>query len=78
MEMQVKECRKSFKYTNMYVVTYEVTTTDFFTGVETTEEKHIFSMVPVEPGKRTVVKDHKEIVKDGKTVNLFWIKEVKA
>lgn len=71
MKLQVKECRKSFKFTNMYVITYEVSTVDFFTGVKTTVEHHIFSKVPVEPGERVVVKSHNE------DKSKYWIEEVK-
>ena len=78
MKLQVTECRKSFKFTNMWVVTYEVKTVDFFTGAETIVKKNIFSMVEVPIGEVTVVKDHKKVTKDGKEVELFWIKEVKA
>ena len=71
MKLQVTECKKSFKFTNMYVVTYEQTTEDFFTGEKTTVKHSIFSLVPVEPGVRTVVKGHNE------DYTKFWIKEVK-
>lgn len=71
MKLQVKECRKSFKFTNMWVITYETTTEDFFTGAKNTVEHTIFSVVPVEPGLRTVVKAYNE------DYTKFWIKEVK-
>lgn len=76
MKLQVTECKKSFKFTNMWVVTYEQTTEDFFTGEKTTVKHSMFSLVKVEPGERTVVKEHKTVTRDGKEVELFWIKEV--
>ena len=71
MKLQVTECRKSFKFTNMWVVTYEITTEDFFSGEKTVTKHNIFSVVPVEPGLRTVEKAHNE------DFTKFWIKEVK-
>lgn len=71
MKLQVTECKKSFKFTNMWVVTYELTTEDFFTGEKNVVKHHIFSLVEVQPGLRTVVKDHSE------DYTKFWIKEVK-
>jgi len=71
MKMQVIECKKSFKFTNMWVVTYEQTTEDFFTGEKTTVKHSMFSLVPVDLGLRTVVKEHNE------DYSKFWIKEVK-
>ena len=71
MKLQVTECRKSFKFTNMFVVTYEVTTEDFFTGEKTTTKHNIFSKVEVQPGLRTVVKASNE------DHTKFWIEEVK-
>lgn len=72
MKINVTECRKSFKFTNMWVVTYEESKVDFFTEEVTVVKHHIFSVVPVEPGVRDVVKEHNE----DKTK--FWISEVKA
>jgi hypothetical protein len=71
MKLQVTECKRSYKYTNMWVVTYEVTTEDFFTGEKTSAQHRIFSLVEVEPGLRTVVKAHSD------DYSKFWIKEVK-
>lgn len=71
MKIQVVACKPSFKFTNMWVVTYEVTKEDFFTGEKSTTKHSIFSQVPVEPGLRTVVKEHNE------DYSKFWIKEVK-
>ena len=72
MKLNVTECRKSFKFTNMWVVTYEETKVDFFTEEVTVVKHHIFSVVPVEPGIRDVVKEHNE------DYTKFWISEVKA
>ena len=71
MKVQVKECRKSFKFTGMYVITYVTTTEDFFTGKKTEVEHHIFSLVPVEPGERVLEKDFNE------DKSKFWVKGVK-
>ena len=71
MKVNVKECRKSFKYPGMYVLTYTITQEDFFTGVKTEVEHHIFSIVAVEPGERNLEKDY------NKDTNRFWVKGVK-
>lgn len=71
MKLQVTECKKSFKFTNMYVVTYVTTTEDFFTGEKSEVKHHIFSLVEVKSGLRTVVKGHND------DYSKFWIKEVK-
>ena len=71
MKIQVTECKKSFKFTNMWAVTYETTKEDFFTGEKEVTKHTIFSLVQVEPGLRTVEKGHNE------DYTKFWIKEVK-
>ena len=78
MKLQVTKCVKSYQWANMWVVTYTTSKRDFFTGAEIVSEEHkMFSAVEVQPGERTVVKEHKTVVRDGKEVELFWIKEVK-
>lgn len=72
MKMQVLDCKKSYKFTNVWAVTYQTTKVDFFTGAEETAVHTIFSKVPVEPGLRDVVKGFNE------DKSKFWIEEVKA
>ena len=71
MKLNVIECKKSFKFSNMFVVKYRTSKVDFFTGKEEVSEHSMFSVVPVEPGLRDVVKGHNE------DYSKFWIKEVK-
>lgn len=71
MKVQVIDCKKSFKFVNMWVVTYEVSKLDFLTGKEVKETHNIFSEVPVEKGERTLVKAYNE------DKSKFWVKEVK-
>lgn len=71
MLMNVTSCKKSYKYTNMWVVTYKVTKEDFFTGAVEESEHHIFSKVEVNPGKVDVEKGHNQ------DYSKFWIEKIK-
>jgi hypothetical protein len=56
----------------MYVIEYEVTKEDFFTGAKEVSVKKIFSRIPLEKGLQDVQIEHTE------DNTRFWIESLKT
>lgn len=51
MKLCVKKCCESWKYTDMYIISYDVVKIDVVSNTETTVEKHVLSALELESGK---------------------------